>query len=111
MSYSGQHVHPQLDGRREAESDDRHAVRVGAGARARRQDEFLGTRRAALSRTTTSRRPAATASARTGRFGYADISPYYDKVDTLLGISGTKENLPQLPDGIFQRPSSSIAAR
>jgi choline dehydrogenase-like flavoprotein len=34
---------------------------------------------------------------------YADISPYYDKVDTLLGISGTKENLPQLPDSIFQR--------
>jgi len=35
---------------------------------------------------------------------YADVSPYYDKVDTLLGISGTKENLPQLPDSIFQRP-------
>jgi choline dehydrogenase-like flavoprotein len=34
---------------------------------------------------------------------YADISPYYDKVDTLLGISGTKENLPQLPDSLFQR--------
>ena len=34
---------------------------------------------------------------------YADISPYYDKVDTLLGISGTRENLPQLPDSIFQR--------
>jgi choline dehydrogenase-like flavoprotein len=35
--------------------------------------------------------------------GYADISPYYDKVDLLLGISGTKENLPQLPDSLFQR--------
>ena len=35
--------------------------------------------------------------------GYADIAPYYDKVDTLLGISGTKENIPHLPDGIFQR--------
>ncbi len=35
---------------------------------------------------------------------YADISPYYDKVDTLLGISGTRENIPQLPDSIFQRP-------
>ena len=34
---------------------------------------------------------------------YADISPYYDRVDTLLGISGTRENLPQLPDSIFQR--------
>jgi len=36
--------------------------------------------------------------------GYADIAPYYDKVDTLLGISGTKEGIPHLPDGIFQRP-------
>src|SRR5262249_22356100 len=35
---------------------------------------------------------------------YADLAPYYDKVDTLLGISGTKENIPQLPDSIFQRP-------
>ena len=25
-------------------------------------------------------------------------------MDTLLGISGTKENIPHLPDGIFQRP-------
>lgn len=36
--------------------------------------------------------------------GYADVSPYYDKVDRLLGIAGTVENLPQLPDSIYQRP-------
>src|SRR6059036_1890722 len=36
--------------------------------------------------------------------GYEDVSPYYDKVDVLLGCSGTKEGLVQLPDGIFQRP-------
>jgi choline dehydrogenase-like flavoprotein len=35
---------------------------------------------------------------------YADIAPYYDKVDTYLGISGMKENLPHLPDSLFQRP-------
>lgn len=35
---------------------------------------------------------------------YRDIAPYYDKVDLLLGISGVKENLPNLPDSIFQRP-------
>src|SRR5256885_2920027 len=35
---------------------------------------------------------------------YKDIAPYYDKVDLLLGISGVKENLPYLPDSIFQRP-------
>jgi choline dehydrogenase-like flavoprotein len=36
---------------------------------------------------------------------YADVSPYYDKVDVLLGCSGTKEGLDQVPDGVFQRPS------
>jgi len=35
---------------------------------------------------------------------YEDVSPYYDKVDVLLGCSGTKEGLVQVPDGIFQRP-------
>jgi len=35
---------------------------------------------------------------------YDDIAPYYDKVDTYLGISGHKENLPHLPDSLFQRP-------
>ncbi len=34
---------------------------------------------------------------------YKDIEPYYDKVDLLLGISGHKENLPWLPDSLFQR--------
>jgi choline dehydrogenase-like flavoprotein len=36
---------------------------------------------------------------------YEDVKPYYDKVDVLLGCSGTKEGLVQVPDGIFQRPS------
>ena len=36
---------------------------------------------------------------------YADIEPYYDLVDRYLGISGVKENLPHLPDSIFQRPT------
>jgi choline dehydrogenase-like flavoprotein len=36
---------------------------------------------------------------------YKDIEPYYDKVDLYLGISGVKENLPYLPDSIFQRPT------
>ncbi len=34
---------------------------------------------------------------------YADLAPYYDKVDLYLGIEGVKENLPWLPDSIFQR--------
>ncbi len=36
---------------------------------------------------------------------YADLEPYYDKVDLYLGISGVKENLPHLPDSQFQRPT------
>ncbi len=35
---------------------------------------------------------------------YADIEPYYDRVDRYLGISGVKEGLDYLPDGQFQRP-------
>lgn len=34
---------------------------------------------------------------------YADLEPYYDKVDLYLGISGHKENLPHLPDSLYQR--------
>ncbi len=36
--------------------------------------------------------------------GYADVAPYYDRVDRLLGISGVAEKLPHLPDSLFQRP-------
>jgi len=33
---------------------------------------------------------------------YADIAPWYDHVERHAGIQGSKENLPQLPDGQFQ---------
>jgi choline dehydrogenase-like flavoprotein len=32
---------------------------------------------------------------------YADLAPWYDKVETFIGVSGAKEGLPQLPDGQF----------
>lgn len=35
---------------------------------------------------------------------YKDIQPWYDYVEKYIGISGNKENLPQLPDGAFQPP-------
>ncbi len=41
---------------------------------------------------------------------YSDISPYYDKVDTYLGVSGHKENLPYLRDSLFQRPVKLTAS-
>ncbi|MGH7672901.1 MAG: GMC family oxidoreductase [Gemmatimonadales bacterium] len=36
--------------------------------------------------------------------GYDDVKPYYDKVDRLVGIFGSREHLPNEPDGIFQPP-------
>ena len=35
---------------------------------------------------------------------YADLAPWYDYVERFIGVSGSVENLPQLPDGIFQKP-------
>ncbi|MFZ9674086.1 MAG: GMC family oxidoreductase [Flavobacteriaceae bacterium] len=36
--------------------------------------------------------------------GYEDIKPYYDKVDKLIGVFGTKEGLHNEPDGFFLPP-------
>ena len=33
--------------------------------------------------------------------GYADMSPYYDRVERFIGVSGAREGLPQFPDGEF----------
>jgi choline dehydrogenase-like flavoprotein len=33
---------------------------------------------------------------------YSDLVPYYERVERYVGISGTPEGLPQLPDSIFQ---------
>src|SRR5690606_30348661 len=35
---------------------------------------------------------------------YHDLKPYYDRVDRLVGIYGSVENLPNEPDGIFLPP-------
>lgn len=37
---------------------------------------------------------------------YADLAPWYDHVESFIGVSGSVENLPQLPDGKFQPPMS-----
>lgn len=36
--------------------------------------------------------------------GYDDLAPYYDRIDRLIGIFGSREGLPNHPDGIFQPP-------
>src|SRR5687768_10668269 len=36
--------------------------------------------------------------------GYEDVSPFYDKVDRLIGVFGSNEGLENDPDGIFLPP-------
>ena len=36
--------------------------------------------------------------------GYDDVAPWYDRVDDLIGIFGSRENLPNEPDGHFLPP-------
>ncbi|HXD78816.1 MAG TPA: GMC family oxidoreductase [Puia sp.] len=35
---------------------------------------------------------------------YAEIAPWYDHVEKFAGVSGSREGLPQLPDGQFMKP-------
>ncbi len=35
---------------------------------------------------------------------YDDLSPYYDKVESYIGVFGSKENISSAPDGIFLPP-------
>jgi len=35
---------------------------------------------------------------------YEEIAPYYDKVESYIGVFGTKENVASAPDGIFMPP-------
>lgn len=40
---------------------------------------------------------------------YRDLEPWYDYVERFVGISGSHENLPQLPDSQFQPPMDMTA--
>lgn len=40
---------------------------------------------------------------------YGDVSPWYDHVERFIGVSGSTEGLPQLPDGHFQKPMAMNA--
>jgi choline dehydrogenase-like flavoprotein len=35
---------------------------------------------------------------------YRDLAPWYDHVESFIGVSGQAEQLPHLPDGVFQPP-------
>ena len=32
---------------------------------------------------------------------YADMAPYYDRVERFIGVSAAREGFPQFPDGVF----------
>jgi choline dehydrogenase-like flavoprotein len=36
--------------------------------------------------------------------GYADLKPYYDRVERFIGVSAAREGLEQFPDGVFLPP-------
>ena len=38
---------------------------------------------------------------------HAELSPFYDRVEPIFRVTGKKEGLPQLPDGIFLEDSSA----
>jgi choline dehydrogenase-like flavoprotein len=33
---------------------------------------------------------------------YEELAPYYDKAEEFIGVSGSRDGLPNLPDGNFQ---------
>lgn len=35
---------------------------------------------------------------------YDDVSPYYDKAETFIGVTGSKEGIRSAPDGVFEDP-------
>ncbi len=37
-------------------------------------------------------------------FSYRELEPYYDKVESFIGVSGSREGLEQMPDGKFLPP-------
>lgn len=41
---------------------------------------------------------------------YQDMAPWYDHVENFAGISGTRDGLPQLPDGEFYLPPMALSA-
>ena len=41
---------------------------------------------------------------------YQDLEPWYEHVERIVGISGSAEALPELPDSIFQTPMAMNAA-
>ena len=79
------------------------AVRLVSRAHARRPHQSLGPHLAALGPDDFKRR-SLDGLGDDWPITYDEIKPYYDKLDRLVGIFGSMENIPNEPDGIFQPP-------
>src|SRR6266481_434895 len=42
---------------------------------------------------------------------YEDLAPYYDKVESYIGVFGTKENVSSAPDGVFLPPPAMATGK
>ena len=105
-SYIGeQRLREEHRRRRARESLHRHQLRVGSRALPGRQDKYLGTAWRCGSPITISKPRAAMATAKIGRSATAISLLTTTRWILYLGITGVKENLPYLPDSIFQRPT------
>ena len=80
------------------------ALRLDARLPRRRTVAPLGTAVVPSGASSTSRPTPATAIAVDWPIRYADMAPWYDYVERFAGISGSREGLPQLPDGQFLPP-------
>ena len=64
----------------------------------------MGSAKLPLQSPWTSRRTARKASGVDWPIRYDDLAPWYDYVEQFIGVSGSSENLAQLPDGQFLKP-------
>ena len=104
-------VHAQLGREREGEPDDRHALRVGARAHPRRQDQLLGPRRVALRAATSSRPPATTATTSTGRSATRTSSRTTTRSTSCSGARARSRASTRCRTACSRRRRSSIAPR
>ena len=63
-----------------------------------------GRARAIGSAITSSRRASRDGDGEDWPIGYRDLEPYYDRVEDFIGVSGSREQLPQFPDGHYLPP-------
>ena len=82
----------------------RQAVRADPRVGARRQDQRVGPRQPALLAISTSRARRTDGWEIPWPISYADVAPYYDKVEQLIGVCGGTDDSDALPGSKFLLP-------